>query len=555
MERIWLHKSWPRDIPQQLTYRRGLKPLHEYLRANAADVPDKTAYVFYGREITWGQLDRYTDSIASFLLAKGIKKGDRVALFMQNCPQYIIAHYAIQKIGAIVGPASPMFKEWELEYEVNDMGARVVFTTDDLYPIVLNILDRTPLEHVIITNYRDFVPDEPTIPIPREFHMEKINYPNTYDLLELLEQYKPEAPQLDINIWEDVALMVYTSGSTGRPKGAMLTYGNALFKTAASYHANRINPNDTCLATNPVFHIAGMLMGVNNPVYGTNTTVLLTRFDPEAVITAIEKYRCNNWYSIVPMNLAILNYPGIKNRDLGSLRTNMTTSFGVALTTDISKAWGELTGGCLLYEAAYGLSETHTGDTFMPWDKIRYNNCGIPTFDTDVRIVDPDNGRDLGPGEQGEIVIRNPGVFKGYWNNPEATRKTLRDGWVFTGDMGMIDEEGYLYFSGRLKEMIKCSGYSVFPEDVELLLLKHPAVAQVAVTGVPDPVRGESVKAFIVLRDNYKGKVSPEEIIQWSREHMAAYKYPRQVEFRESLPASGTGKILRRLLKEETPDR
>ncbi|HBV97974.1 MAG: AMP-dependent synthetase [Peptococcaceae bacterium BICA1-7] len=551
MERIWVEKSWPADVPREFEYRLGPKPLHEYLRQNASDTPDKVAYIFYGREITWSQLDRYSDSIANFLSVKGVRKGDRVALFMQNCPQYIIAHYGIQKLGAVVGPASPMFKEWELEYEVNDLGARVIFATGDLYPIVAKILDKTPLETVVVTGYGDFAPAEPTIPVPQELKHEKYNYTGSYDMSQLLEDFPPVAPRVDINLWEDVSLMVYTSGTTGRPKGAMLTYGNALYKTAASYNCNGFRYDDTFLACNPVFHIAGMVMGVNSPVYGANKMVLLTRFEPEAVITAVEKYRCSMWYSVTPMNVAIMNYPGIASRDLTSLRLNLCTSFGIALTEEISKAWQILTGGCLLYEAAYGLSETHTCDTFMPPDKIRFGSCGIPTCGTDVRIVSPDTGGELGPGEQGEIVIKNPGVFKGYWNNSEGTAKTLRDGWVYTGDMGKIDEDGYLYFLGRLKEMIKCSGYSVFPEDVEVMLLKHSAVAQVAVIGVPDPVREESVKAFIVLKQDFKDKVTPEEIISWSKEHMAAYKYPRHVEFRDSLPATGTGKVLRRLLKEE----
>ncbi|WP_347487948.1 AMP-binding protein [Desulfoscipio sp. XC116] len=551
MDKIWLKKSWPKDVPQKLAYRLGVKPLYEYLRANAKDIPNNIAYIYYGQEITWKELDRYSDSIANFLLSKGITKGDRVAIFMQNCPQYIIAHYAIQKIGAIVGPASPMFKKWELEYEVNDMGARAIFTTDDLYPIVADILEKTTLEQVILSNYADFAPNQPTIPFPKELIHEKINYPNTYDLKELTSLYKPEVPPLQVNIWDDIALMVYTSGSTGRPKGAMLTHGNALFKTAASYQGNRMSAHDIFLVTNPIFHIAGMVMGVNIPIYGANATILLTRYDPEAVITAIEKYNCSKWYSIVPMNVGILRYPGIEKRNLNSLNTNITTSFGIALTEEISNAWAQLTGGCLLYEASYGLSETHTCDTFMPWDKISYNNCGIPTFETDIRITDPETGNELPTGQMGEILIKSPGVFKGYWNNFESTQKTLRDGWVYTGDMGMIDEEGYLYFNGRLKEMIKCSGYSVFPEDVEVLLLKHAAIAQVAAIGIPDPNRGESVKAFIVLKEEYKCKITPEEIIQWSKEHMAAYKYPRYVEFMDNLPTSGTGKVLRRMLKEK----
>ena len=217
---------------------------------------------------------------------------------------------------------------------------------------------------------------------------------------------------------------------------------------------------------------------------------------------------------------------------------------------ELANAWEKVTDGCLLFEASYGLSETHTCDTIMPIDKVKHGSCGIATYDTEIRIVDMETGTDLPPGEQGEIVVKNPGVFKGYLNRQEDTAETLRDGWVFTGDIGMLDEDGYLYFKGRLKEMIKSSGFSVFPEDVEALLSEHEAISQVAVIGIPDEVRGESVKAFIVLKQEYKGKISEDEIIAWSKETMAAYKYPREVEFLDSLPATSSGKVLRRLLKE-----
>ncbi|MGB9803075.1 AMP-binding protein [Desulfofundulus sp.] len=549
MERIWL-KNWPEELPPKLSFRLGEIPLHDYLRANAAAKPDDVACIYYGRIYTWRQLDQFTDSLANFLALHGVKKGDRVVLYMQNCPQYLIAYYGAQKLGAIVVPASPMFKEHELAYEVNDAGAKVLVTTNDLYPVVARVRDNSSLEIVVVASYQDFLPPEPTIPVPPELKTDKTPISNTFDLMEILDTYPAVVKSVQIDLWNDIALMVYTSGTTGLPKGAMLTYGNTLFKTAASYHANNFSPADISLAVMPVFHIAGMVMGLNMPVYGAYPTVLLTRFDPGTVIAAIEKYRCTTWYSIVPMNLAIMNHPNIEQRDLTSLKRNPCTSFGVPLNAEIASKWHTLTGGCLLFEAAYGLSETHTGDTFMPQKKIRYGTCGIPTFDTDVRIVDLETGKDLPPGQQGEIVIRNPGVFKGYWNKPEATVRTLKDGWVHTGDIGFIDEEGYLHFLGRLKEMIKCSGYSVFPEEVEMLLLKHPAIQQAAVIGVSDPVREESVKAFVVLKDSYKGRVSPEEIIAWAKNNMAAYKYPRHIEFRESLPTTGTGKVLRRLLKQ-----
>jgi long-chain acyl-CoA synthetase len=550
MERIWM-KNWPEGVPTKLEYRLGEKPLFEYLRQNAKDLPDKPACIFYGREITWKDLDEYTERFANFLRSVGIKKGDHVVLYMQNCPQYIITHYSIQKLGAIVCPASPMFKEWELQYEIDDLGAKVIVTTDDLYPIVENIREKTSLEEVVLTNYRDMVPTEPTISVPDELRLEKKNYPETRDMMEILENYPAETPAVDIDLWEDVGMIVYTSGTTGRPKGAMLTYGNALFKIATTYHFNRLQTEDISLVVMPICHIAGNVLGVGLPVYGGFTSVLQTRFEPEAVIRAIETYRCTMWYGITPMFLAVMQHPDSDKRDLSSLRITLGTSFGIALTEETIEAWGKFTGGCPLYETGWGLTETHTCDTFMPYDKAKFGSTGIPAFDSDIRIIDPETGKELGTGMQGEIVIRNPGVFKGYLNRPEATAETLRDGWVYTGDIGRIDEDGYLYFLGRIKEMIKCSGYSVFPEDVEVMLLNHPAVAQVGVIGVPDSVRGESIKAFIVPKPEYKGIITEEEIVSWSKEKMAAYKYPRAVEFRDSLPATSAGKVLRRLLKEE----
>ena len=550
MERIWM-KSWPQGVPTKLTYRLGEKPLFEYLRLNAKDLPDKPAYIFYGQKITWKELNEYTERFANFLNSVGVKKGDKVVLFMQNCPQYIIAHYGAQKLGAIIGPASPMFKEWELEYEVNDLGAKVIVTTDDLYPIVENIRGKSSLGEFVVTNYRDMAPLEPPIPVPDELKREKRRYPNTRDMMEILQSYPAETPSVEIDLWEDVALIVYTSGTTGRPKGAMLTYGNALFKVAGTFHFNHGLTDDINLTVMPIFHIAGNINGVGQPVYGGVTTVLLTRFEPETVITALEKYRCTTWYSITPMLLALMNLPDAEKRDLSSLRYTTCTSFGIALTQEIAEEWKQFTGGSTVHEAGWGLSETHTADTFMPHDKVKFGSNGIPTYENDFKIIDPETGKELEPGDEGEIVVRNPGVFKGYMNKLEATAATLRDGWVYTGDIGRFDEDGYLYFLGRIKEMIKCSGYSVFPEDVEVMLLNHPAVLQVAVIGVPDPARGESIKAFIVPKPEYKEKITEQEIISWSKEKMAAYKYPRSVEFRESLPATGTGKVLRRLLKEE----
>lgn len=546
-----LRKSWPKDVPMTLHYRLGEKPLHEYLIQNAIEQPKQTAYVFYGNSITWEQLCDKTQRLAQFLANRGIKKSSRVALFMQNCPQYIIGHFAIQMLGGVVVPLNPMYKETELEYYMNEVEVQAVIAGQELYQQIENINDRLPaLEFSLTTNYTDFLGNEVTLPLPDELQMEKRKLTGAYDMLKVIAQSDPIGEPEEINIWKDVGLMVFTSGTTGRSKAAMLTYGNALFKTAASANGYLINKQDQTLAAAPLCHIAGMVMGVNTPIYSAVSCVLLTRFDPEAAIKAIERYRVTKLYTVAPMNNAIIHYPEVEKYDLTSLKLNFATSFGMPVDEKLAEIWKNLTDGCLMYEASYGLSETHTCDTFMPINHIKYGTCGIATYDTEFRIVDLETGEDLPPGQQGEIAVKNPGVFKGYLNQPEATEATLRDGWVFTGDIGMVDEDGYLYFNGRVKEMIKSSGFSVFPEDVEALLSDHEAVSQVAVVGVPDKNRGESVKAFIVLKPEYKDNVTEDEIVDWARDHMAAYKYPRNVEFLEQLPATSSGKILRRLLRE-----
>lgn len=545
-----LRKSWPKAVPETLTYRLGEKPLHEYLLDNATQKPDHTGYIYYGHIITWSELADSSLRLAHFLKLKGIQKGDRVALFMQNSPQYLIGHYASQMLGAILVPLNPMYKESELDYFLNEAEVKAVISGQELYNQVENVREQTPsVEFLMTTNYADYLPSEATLPVPDDLKVEKESNDH-YDLVTSIQSTEPLEEAAEIDLWNDIALMVFTSGTTGRPKAAMLTYGNALFKTAATSQAYQVEEKDTTLATAPLCHIAGMVMGVNIPVYQSLACVLLTRFDLEAAIQSIESYKVNKLYTVAPMNAAILNYPGIEQRNLSSLELNFATSFGMQVDEKLANAWKQLTDGCVLLEAAYGLSETHTCDTFMPMDGVKFGSCGIATFDTEIRIVDLETGKDLPPGQQGEIAIKSPGVFKGYLNRPDATDETLRNGWVFTGDIGQLDQDGYLYFNGRVKEMIKSSGFSVFPEDVEALMSEHDAILQVACIGIPDPKRGESVKAFIVLKPEWQGKVSEEEIIQWAKNQMSAYKYPRQVEFIDQLPATSSGKVLRRLLKE-----
>ncbi len=528
-------------------------PLHEILRRHARLQPGKAAYLWYGAEISYAELDSASDAFAARLARLGIGKGDPVALFMQNCPQYAIAHYGIQKLGAIVCPCGPMNKEHELQYQLEDLGARVIVAADKLLPTVDKVRASTALEHVFVVHYADLLPELPTIDLPAELEQmraaPRLSSEGTEDFLAVMRS-GASAPVVSVDL-DDVALMTYTSGTTGLPKGAMLSYDNALYKTAVSVDGYLVGNDDVLLAIAPLYHIAGMLMGVDITVYAGASTVLMYRFDPKAVLQAIERHRVTWWYSIAPMNIAAMQVPGAKDYDLSSLRMNPVTSFGITFTEALARQWQAFAPNCNAFEAAYGLSETHTMDTWMPADAIRWGTHGRPVPGNEVRIIHPETGKEQPAGDPGEITLRSRGAFKGYWKKPEATAKTLRDGWVHTGDMGRVDTEGYLTFLGRFKEMIKVSGYSVFPEEVEGILVKHPAIAQAGVIGVPDPEKGEVVKAFVVLAPGLEKAPGEADIIAWARENMALYKAPRQVVFRDSLPATGAGKMLRRLLKED----
>ncbi|WHZ09659.1 MAG: Long-chain-fatty-acid--CoA ligase [Burkholderiaceae bacterium] len=527
-------------------------PLHEQLRRHARATPDRIAYLWYGRAISWRELDAASDAFAARLQALGVKKGEPVALFMNNCPQYVMAHYGIQKIGAIVCPCGPLNKEHELAYQLGDLRARVIVAADVLLPVVEKVRGQAALEHVFVVRYADLLPEgDAAIDIPAELLAQRAEPATTpagcEDFLAVARAGgtpRPVAIAID-----DIALMTYTSGTTGLPKGAMLSYRNARFKTAASGDCNGVRAGDVLLAVAPLYHIAGMLMGVDLPVYSGATCVLMHRFDPVATAQALARHRVTWWYSIAPMNVALMQLPGARDMDWSALRLNPVTSFGITFTEALARQWREFAPNCISCEAAYGLSETHTMDTAMPPDAIRWGTHGKPVPGNTIRIVDPDTGAERPTGEVGEITINGPGNFRGYWNKPEATAKTLKDGWVWTGDMGRVDAEGYLTFIGRTKEMIKVSGYSVFPEEVETILSKHPVVAQAAVIGVPDEKMGEVVKAFVVTKPG--AALEADALIAWCRENMAPYKAPKFVSFIAALPTTGAGKVLRRLLKDQ----
>jgi long-chain acyl-CoA synthetase len=535
-----------------LTFNHGEIPMHKYIEINAGLYPKKVAINFYGKEITYQELGDSIKRFASYLYSLGVRKGDRVALFLQSCPQYIISFYAVQRLGGIVCPCSPMFKEWELEFELNEIDAKTIVVLDYLYPIVEAVKGKTALKDIIVTSLRDFIPEKPLFPLADDMIPERKIIPGTIDFVSAIENSGNIHPEPEISM-QDVSLLIFTSGTTGLPKGAMLTYFNSLYKIAATALTYRCVPEDIYLCTQPLFHIAGIVVAAGQQLYTGCTAVLIARYDPIVVMSAIDRLKCTKWYSSTLMNSQILEHHDVNKYDLTSLDLTTCTSYSLPLTKELYDDWSAVTKGAKLVEVAYGLSETHTMDTMMPLDHIKFGTAGMPVMDEMfIKIVNPETLEQLQAEESGEILVKNPGVMKGYWNNPEATGNTLLEGgWLRTGDFGKMDSDGYLNFLGRIKEMIKTSGFSVFPEEVEMYLKRHPAVAQVAVIGVPDQRRGEKVKAFIVLKSEYEDKVTEQEFLDWSQDKMAAYKRPREVEFRSHLPLGGSGKLLRRILRDE----
>lgn len=554
MERPWFKWYEKLKLTNEYVYPRGKMPVFEYLRYYAKKWPDKIGMIFYGTKITYKEMDEMSDRVANYLLSKGIKTGDRVGIYMYNCPEHVACHFGILKAGAILSPLNVLFKEMELRYQITDAGMSAIICADDLYPALKKIRDDIPcVKFMAYTNFMDFLPGKGVRDSePPEVYMK----PRWITADEPIDDLLPILSEGDATPYEfkwdmeEVCMLEYTSGTSGMPKGAMLTHLSHLYKPGAAYYSWQMRDTDINVAAMPYYHIAGMNVMLSSWLVG-GTCLAFVVPEALAIIKGIDKYRATTFYTITPINHAIADHPDVGKYDLTCLRVCASSSFILPVTEDLCNKWKKLTG-TFVVESSFGLTETHTSDTIMPWYMVKWGAQGIPLMGNDIKITDTsDPYKELPNGEQGEICIKGPGTLKGYWNKPEATAEAIIDGYVRTGDMGMIDEDGYLWWFGRFKEMIKVSGVSVFPEDVESLLSYHPAVAESAVIPMPDERRGEVVKAFVVLRPDFKGKVTEEEITNWALENMSPHKVPRYVEFRDALPKSGTNKLLRRELRAE----
>ncbi|WP_188609282.1 AMP-binding protein [Chelatococcus reniformis] len=553
---FWAQR-WPADVPREARYPLGEIAITEYLREWARRTPAKPAIVFYGREISYGELDRLSDRFAALLGRYGFKRGDRVAVFLPNCPQFFVAFYGILKAGGVHVPVNPMFREAEFIYELNDTAAEILVTHDQLLPVVEASRAETSVRHVLATSFLDMLPDEPFGPLPSALTVPRGPLPaGVVDLMAALVAETGEAPQIEADL-DAVAALNYTGGTTGMPKGCVHTQRNMLYTAATGTSITAdIGPDAIIINFWPIFWMAGEDFGILIPVISGGTCVLLARWDPEAYMAAVERYKVTFSAMVVDNAVELMEHPRIGDHDLTSLQDVVVASFVKKLNVSFREGWRTHTGATLR-EAAWGMTETHSVDTFtrgfQEGDadlKARQVFCGLPVPGTVFKIMEFGSDRLKPLGEEGELCVRSPSLLKGYWNKPDATREGLVGGWLRTGDIGMIGEDGSIHFLGRRKEMLKVKGMSVFPAEIEAVLGQHPAVTGSGVIGREDPVRGQVPVAFVTLHPAQAGKVSADDLTAFCRERLAVYKIP-ELRIAESLPMTTTGKVKKEELAQQ----
>ena len=553
------YKFWPSRLPRSLTV--PATSLWHNLATNAARYPDKPALVFFGRTTTYSELARQAEALAGALAALGVQRGDRVALCMQNCPQLVVAHFAILRANAVVVPVNPMNRAEELKHTIVDADVKLALTTGDLAPELAKASDALPAEqrlaHLVVTQFSDAfdaaAADGPAMaPAWRAWLLARHAAPalqggRVHAWADLLATDQPvPAHVVGAN---DMALLPYTSGTTGMPKGCVHHHANLMHNVMSSVLWSCASSESVVLAVLPMFHITGIVSMLHTVVCAGGTLVLMPRWDRDVAGHLITTRKVTSWTNIPTMVVDLLASPTLAQYDLSSLQ--LIGGGGAAMPQAIAQRLLERYG--LRYQEGYGLTETAAPSHTNPFDHPKQQCLGIPIISTDARVVDPETFQEMPVGEPGEIIVHGPQVFHGYWKRPDATAAAFIEfeGKRFfrTGDMGRMDEDGYFFMTDRLKRMINASGFKVWPAEVELLMYKHPAVQEACIIGTRDAYRGESVKAVVVLRATHQDTTA-EEIMAWCRENMAAYKVPRQVQFVEVLPKSGSGKVMWRLLQE-----
>ena len=543
---------WPARLPRTLTLPETSVPYN--LEVSAHRYPEKTAIVYYGTGISYARLHDEVKRLAGYLHEDlDVEGGDRVVLYMQNSPQFVVAYYAILRANAVVVPVNPMHVTDELGHYVEDSGAKVAIVGQELYEQISPLSDRGGLEHVIAAAYSDYVEPKTDLVVPDVVTAPK---EETGGAIFWGEALGAERSPKEVSAGpEDMAILPYTSGTTGKPKGCIHTHRTLNANLIGAALWNGIATDSVSLSTLPFFHVTGMEHSMNAPIFTGGFAVLMTRWDRKLAAELVQRHRITHWTNTSTMVVDFLSDPEIGEYDLSSFQ--FVGGGGAPLPEAVGEKLEELTG--IRYAEGYGLSETIAQTHMNPPDRPKLQCLGMPSFDVDSRVVNPETLEEVGVGEEGEIVSSGPQVMKGYWNRPEADEEAFfeRDGKRFlrTGDIGMRDEEGYFFMVDRLKRMINVSGYKVWPAEVESALYKHPAIQEAVVIAIPDERSGEVAKAMVVLEEEEKGKASKEEIVEWAKGRMAAYKYPRSVEFIDELPKSGSGKILWRALQEREQEK
>jgi len=538
------YPHWPPGVPKSLAVPRT--SLFYNLEVSARRYPDKAAIHYYGTDIPYAELLRSAEALAGYLQhACGVRRGDRVLLYTQNCPQFVVAYYAILRADAVVVPVNPMNRRDELAYYLSDSDARTLVSTQDLFPEIEPHLGRG-LEHAVIGTYSDFLREATDLNVPEMVRAPRSAVANWSAALGA--GYAPAAHTAGP---DDLAVLPYTSGTTGHPKGSMLTHSNLLATSTGAAVWHQGSSSVVVLGVLPLFHLTGMQSNMNSPIQSGATSVLMTRWDRDVAGELIQRCRITGVTGITTMIVDFLANPDLGKYDLSSLVR--IGGGGAAMPEAVAAKLQERIG--LPFIEGYGLTETAAPSHTNPPHRPKRQCAGIPYFDTDSRVVDPVSLKELGPNEVGEILVHGPQVFQGYWKQPKATADAFLEieGKRFfrTGDLGYYDDEGYFFITDRLKRMINASGFKVWPAEVEAMLYGHPDIQEACIIATRDAHRGETVKAVVVLKPDAVGHVRPEDIVGWAKERMAAFKYPRVVEFVEQLPKTATGKVFWRKLQEE----
>jgi long-chain acyl-CoA synthetase len=555
VERPW-YGHWPEGVSKTIDYPDIA--VHELLRRTAKAHPDWTAITFYGKRIAYREFDELADRFAAGLHRIGVKPGDRVSLLLPNTPHFLIAFFGVLRAGGIVVQTNPLYTPRELEGLYSDAGVTTVVVLDLFWHNLVKAKPRTPVERVVVCDVAEYLrsPLRQLYPIKRRRDLKKQGHwplaipaePWIHRFRDVIRSEPKPGLEPQVNPAEDVAVLQYTGGTTGIPKGAMLTHRNLVANAlqAVAWLPTAGEQQERFLGVLPLFHVYGLTTAMTGPVaLGADIILHPNPREIKAILKLVNKTKPSIFPGVPTMYIAILRHPNVAKYDLRSIKACISGS--APLPNEVRHEFEAVTGGKLV--EGYGLTEASPITHANPLAGLIKEGIGIPFPDTEARVVEMDDpAKGVAQGQIGELAVRGPQVMKGYWNKPEETALVLRDGWLLTGDIAKMDEDGYFFIVDRKKDMILCSGYNVYPRDVEEVLFMHPAVQEAAAIGVPDPYRGESVKAFIILKPG--AKTTAEDIIAFCKDKLAPFKVPKQVEFTTDLPKTMVGKVLRRELRE-----